>query len=203
MSDDRNAHPDEATLNEFLDEVLDPEIRRQVEAHLSLCLSCSAHLRELEAVFVSLESLSEKPLGRDLTPAVMAAIRPAGGLPRGFRVALAAQAIGIIGAIFLGWSSLRAGTEELYITLLGTHLVDGANTLSDFLTTVWFNTLYALDHLISGSIEFIYLPQRVSWPTLDSWLWVAVLALLWFIGNGLLLRRFPSGLKPRQVKRDG
>jgi anti-sigma factor RsiW len=197
MSDDRNAHPDEATLHEFLDGALDPEIRCQVETHVSLCTSCSARLQEIKAVFVSLETLPERPLGRDLTPGVMAAIRPMGFLPRGFRVVLAVQAIGIISALFLGWSSFRAGIEELYITLLGTYLVDGANTLSNLLAAAWFDTLSILDRLIIGSIECIDLPLRVSWPLLDKWLWIAVLTMLWFIGNRLLLRGFPSGLKPR------
>ncbi|NOX60513.1 MAG: hypothetical protein GXP42_00970, partial [Chloroflexi bacterium] len=71
------SHPSEHLLHAYLDEELAPEEQAQIAAHLAACPVCAARLHELQALFITLESLPEAPLARDLSPTVLRRIRPA------------------------------------------------------------------------------------------------------------------------------
>lgn len=98
-------HITEEQLNDYLDNLLDEPTRHSIQAHLSLCAECHSRLDEIEGVFAKLESLSDIPMPRDLTPLIMAYLpgrEPAPVWTRGF----AAQS-GIV-AGFLFWVAVQA-----------------------------------------------------------------------------------------------
>ena len=68
------AHADLIALNEYLDGALTPPARSALKAHLAGCSECAARLDELRALFATIESLPDLPLGHDLTPGVLAAL---------------------------------------------------------------------------------------------------------------------------------
>jgi anti-sigma factor RsiW len=70
MTERRNPHLADETLNEFLDQALGPAARAAAAEHLATCAACSARLEALSAVFSSLAELPPAPLGRDLRPAL-------------------------------------------------------------------------------------------------------------------------------------
>lgn len=84
-------HLEEEILNEYLDDALDVERRRAVEAHLSRCPSCRARLQSLQRLFADLDSLKIEEMGRDVTPLVLSRLPPR-RLRLGWRLALAVQA---------------------------------------------------------------------------------------------------------------
>ena len=84
-------HPSDTILNEYLDMVLPPETRAEVETHLAACSDCAARLTALRALFASLKSLPELPLQRDLTPDVLAAIQPTAAPSPALRLAAVFQ----------------------------------------------------------------------------------------------------------------
>jgi anti-sigma factor RsiW len=94
-------HLDDDTLNEYLDSALDPARRTEVETHLAACADCAVKLENLRALFAAIESVPDVPLERDLSSAVITALRGSGLHPRPMlRLIFAAQALAAL--ILLG-----------------------------------------------------------------------------------------------------
>jgi anti-sigma factor RsiW len=64
-------------LNQFLDQQLAPSERDAAQAHLAACAECRAELGALKRVMTTLASLTPEPLPIELTPRVLAQIKPA------------------------------------------------------------------------------------------------------------------------------
>lgn len=61
-------------LSPYLDGELDPDARRQVEAHLAECAPCRAALHDLRAIVAAAPGYQGAPSGRDLWPGIAAGI---------------------------------------------------------------------------------------------------------------------------------
>ena len=64
-------HPDETQLNDYLDHLLGPAERDEIETHLATCSACRKELAALEQVFTLLNDLDEAPLSADLSVRVL------------------------------------------------------------------------------------------------------------------------------------
>ena len=80
-------HLTEDQLNEYLDNLLNGQMRQSVEIHLSQCADCRNQVEALKQVFADLTNLPEIPLPRDLTPVILAKLpqeKPIHGWTRAF-----------------------------------------------------------------------------------------------------------------------
>jgi predicted anti-sigma-YlaC factor YlaD len=186
-------HLDETGLNEYLDGALPQPARQEAEAHLAACPQCAARLRELQAVFIALETLPETPLARDLSAGVVARL-PAGQAPvlgRGLTWALAAQAVLAIGCLIFAWQFADFTPVSQAVAGLQGSLVEA-------LRSAWANLS------AQGQADLASLAQNWSenlaaartlteplgiWPATAWSAGLAALGLLWLAGNGLVLRR--------------
>ena len=67
-------------LSDYLDGELDPEARRELEAHLGTCAACRDALAELNAVVGRGAALEDRPPARNLWPGVAARISGSTGV---------------------------------------------------------------------------------------------------------------------------
>ncbi|HTX91093.1 MAG TPA: zf-HC2 domain-containing protein [Anaerolineales bacterium] len=168
-------HLTETQLNEYLDDTLSAARRTQVEAHLSTCAACRAELKALRGVFQALAALPEASLPRDLTPSV---IRNASGqtIAFGWRLALAAQAglaIGLIVVFARIFSSMFHPSLVLQPLLAGWISLVGPISFG-------FPTIHFPKLVLPG--------LRLPIPTSAAAILLAVVVLLWVLGNSRLLR---------------
>jgi anti-sigma factor RsiW len=190
MPDQRNGlsgHLDEEMINLFLDGMLDEPARRWTEAHLATCARCRAELGRWHELFVALDALA--PVTRTALTSVT------GPLPRvssrRIRPWLAAQGIVAAGLLFLVWPRiagwvggiapdgvrawLTAWATDLtgWLAPIGTSATGLTVWLGDGLTSLW-------EGLTMG------MPAGVS---LLQWgVVIAVLLVIWLLGNRLLLK---------------
>jgi hypothetical protein len=182
------------TLNAYLDDALTPTARAEAEAHLAICASCAAQLHMLHAVFASLAALPEVSLSRDLSASVVASIKPARTpLTRPvinpvMRVALAFQLVLALVALAVALPFV----VQLTASLPALTSFNLANTGLQWLISTYqtFTTSFRPETLIPTT-NFTSLFTQI--PTLELSTAIIVLSLtavtlLWFVGNGLLLR---------------
>ena len=179
-------HLTEEQLNEYLDSaVFDNSITR----HLETCNDCSARLEELQRVFTALESLPEIQHPRDLTASILAQLPPrlseivSRSTPTLKWLAFAQTAAAL--AIF-AW--LASSLTPLF----------APNILPPEITNFQLPTLDSLLasivlFLSSISIEapdssVIFQPSPFDLQSTTLLLFIASAAVLWLVGNGLLLR---------------
>lgn len=169
-------HLDELTLYEYLDGELDAAANQSISAHLTTCPACQAQLTRLQQLFTTLDSLPEAPLTVDLTPRIMAAVRPAvkPALPTWWRWVVVAEGVAAaVLALFL-WPFIASLWEPMSV----------AFSLSEL-------TAPLLAWWAEWQPSFI-----LEWPTLPPLalalpiiIWLGVLGVLvGVLGNGLLLR---------------
>jgi len=169
------SHLTEATLNEYLDGVLERVADLAAEAHLTSCPDCRARLDDLQSVFDNLSLLGEKDLARDLTPSILSNL-PSPPLSPVWRLVLAIQvglSMGLLGtivqaALIFPWPkvNMHSSTATMIAVVKG---------ISFHLPNISFRTL----GLPSYSLPFSA-PITVA-------LLVAV-TILWLWGNTRLLR---------------
>lgn len=189
MSEPWEHHPDELTLHAYLDGELEADARVRLEAHLARCAACGARLAELETLFATIEALPDVPLERDLAPAVVAALEGerAAAAPR-LRWLLAFQVAAALALLFLAWPALGAwaaavwpgGDALRHLAARGAEALVAAGALGEF----------------SGAVA-----RALPVPALSPAAWGVLLAgaaLLWLVGNGLLLRR-PGDRRQRRT----
>jgi hypothetical protein len=188
-------HVPETLLNAYLDDVLKPTERKQVETHLAECSHCHDRLQELQLVFDSLAGLPEVKLERDLTPEVLDRL-PLQPVPFARTRGIAVQ-WGVVLGVSL-WSTMQVvGTIKLPSPQLLTKLILFELPVLS-LSTLQIPTI----HLPRLELPSLSLPAfsspGFSLPafnlpfTSGQMAMVTFLALvLWAIGNFTLLRSRP------------
>jgi len=184
-------HIDDSTINEYLDFALSATRRAEVEAHLATCPACATRLTALRALFASIAALPDSPLERDLSPAILNAIKrvptsqPA--LAPAIRLVFAAQAIlaliALAIAIPFAITVFPAGTVAQLTRQASTEVAQ----LGEAFSAQWSTTLIALDSTLTS----LTATPELSLPTLPMYALIAALAaatLLFIVGNGVLLR---------------
>ena len=173
-------HLTDEQLNEYLDSPPVPGLPSPVALHLDTCDECQTRLNDLRAVFTALESLPEVKLSRDLTSSVMAKLRPSwGGLP-------------IRPARTWTWLSLTQALGALVIfAWLASSFVLPPEIATYQPPTFDSLVVSALQLLSSFTFEAPTLTIQSSTIDLQSTTiltFIVSAAVLWLVGNGLLLR---------------
>jgi len=165
-------HLTDAQLNEYLDN--ETVERALLEAHLSSCEECVGRLTALKMFFTEIESLPEV----ELTSPIVLHIPSASQLPRWLtltatlQVAFALLTV-ILAAPFI--SSLVPAIETPSLTDVFLQLRSQWRIWLDILSTFRLPTLPQIPAL--------------EIPSLMVMLVLAVVSIVWLVGNGLLLRR--------------
>jgi anti-sigma factor RsiW len=183
-----STHLDPEIIHALLDGELAPEEARRAEDHLAGCLECAREASALQAVFASLASLPELPLGSDLSSVVMVRIRRPG---RGvWLVALEGACAAL--SLALVWRSLTGLVGSLGLPRLDLWLADGVRDLYAFVASASsMVSVPATRWLESLSDLRLSLPSlAVSLPQAATLVLGAV--ALGFAGNRLLLRKQPT-----------
>lgn len=189
MTDPEAMHATDEQLHAYLDGGLDPSDHARIQAHLAQCQHCQDRLEAIRALFSAIEGLPEEPLGRDLTPEVLDAIRPQIRWPARVRILVAAELLLALILLAIAWP--RAATWEA--------LPDLAQSLSGIELTWQAISREAVGSMIGLWDRTIQLVQAVAgewmppgFPTMTvPLLWSAIVGALalWLAGNGALLRR--------------
>lgn len=182
-------HLSDEQLHEYLDQAFAPETRAEAVKHLAACVDCTTRLSALQALFVTIESLPEAALSRDLAGPVTQTLRQAqddalGGrvaLPRWIRLTAGLQAALAVIALALAAPILNEYVSPFIADYQ-------PPSLTEFLVQI--QTQWAL---WVGSVSEFTLPAIPSLSLDLSSLALTLAAitafLLWVVGNGLLLRR--------------
>lgn len=187
-------HPNDETLNEYLDDALDAPARAQLAAHLAVCPRCAARLESLRALFAALDALPEEPLARDLSTSVLARLpQPieAFAAPAKFRWILAAQALAAVVLLVLVAPVALASLPIAEMTSPAQALLQSVTELIAGLAA----QTQSLGERLTDWTEQILIGVRglVALPDGTSTLWLgaglAAALVLWALGNGLLLRQ--------------
>ena len=194
MSEPGVKHPTEAELQAYLDGELNAPSQARVANHVGGCLACTQRLEQLGSLFALIESMPELALGKDLSQEVLRALPTElkrlpllAVLEAAAAVALAALGLprlassgfgGDLGQALQGWGSSGLGEFNRLIDTLGAGLRQG---------------LQGLQALGTPGV-LLGLP---SIPASQLWLLGGSAALLWAVGNGLLLRRSELRRKER------
>ena len=180
-------HPDDMILNEYLDGNLNEPVQASVQAHLDTCAACEVRLAELQRVYAALQAWPEVALKRDLSPAVLRAIRPAQLTWLGWVLAL--QAVLVIALLGLAWPFVaQSGPGQA----LGQAISDVAVLVWQMAMAAWAGWLanwQAQLTTLREAAEQLQTPE-LRLPVIAVWLLLGSAGLLWLVGNGLLLRPF-------------
>jgi hypothetical protein len=191
MSEPSINHPTEAELQAYLDGELHGQSQARVANHVGGCLACTRRLEQLGSLFALIESMPDLALGKDLSGEVLRALPSElkrlpllAMLEAAAAVALAALGLpwlassglgGDLGQALQGWGNSWLGELNQLIDTLAAGLREGLQSLST-----------------PG-----VLPGLPSIPASQLWLLGGSAALLWAVGNGLLLRRSEIRRKER------
>ena len=177
-------HISDSQLNEYLDQIIDEEMRRQCELHLSRCADCRTRLEELLKLNSTLASFTDIEIPRDLTSSIMARLpQPSASLwTRAFAVQLG-TAFGMVLFILVEVSKYIRVPE---ISSFQTPSFDFHSMLANLPYPVIGQPVLSLPQLPTFQIPLTSLQVSVI---------VAFAFLLGLVGNGILLCERPGGRK--------
>ena len=96
-------HPNEETLNDYVDELLSEAERLEVRRHLDGCPDCTCTVEELNRIVSAAGKLGEIEPTRDLLPGVRAVVnRPSRGWVRWAAAAAAIAVVALLAGLRLG-----------------------------------------------------------------------------------------------------
>ena len=179
-------HSTEAELQAYLDGELHAPSQARVANHVHGCLACTRRLEQLGSLFSLIESMPDLALGKDLSEEVLRAL-PSELKRLPLLAMLEAAAAVALAALGLPWLASSGLGGDLAQALQGwgstglgelNQLVAGLNALAGGLRQ-------GLQGLATPGI----LPSLPPIPASQIWLLGGSAALLWAVGNGLLLRR--------------
>ncbi len=175
-------HLTEEQLSEYLDN--ENTDRAQIELHLDSCDECAAHLTTLRDLFAEIESLPELALTRSLAaPFTLRPSLPA-QLPTWLPLTVTLQAIVALVALVIA--------APFVIQLLPVLELPSVSNVFIQLQTQWTTWLDMLSTLRLNSGQAFQMPTlpTISFELSSLYLMsaLAVVSMLWLVGNGLLLR---------------
>jgi hypothetical protein len=199
-------HPNEDTLNMYLDGELDADEHRRVEAHLSACETCRAELQTYQDLFIALEEIELSPTpAPDLAPDVLTRIQPS-GRTLGLRwLVPALQGTAALALLAWGWTRL-VGYWTAIASALPTKTLGGTwDRTAEWLITQWV-TLNTLPGTAWASAKsWIARPRLFGSPGFSLPQVVvagAILGMLWLACNVILLHRtIVNGKNARSIRR--
>lgn len=176
-------HLGQAAMHAYVDDELSPQARQTVQDHLARCGPCAQRVQRMQAAVNRLESLSDTPLGVDLSPRILQQLRSEGNpdtiLPWIALVQTAAAAI--ILAILLPGFQDTVGNWIGQLSMLQIRFFDLAAGIQN-------NTQIILDILQHSLPSFSEFPApRIQ--LIPVWTFFVLAAVIGVIGNTLLFKK--------------
>ncbi|MCK4489938.1 MAG: zf-HC2 domain-containing protein [Anaerolineales bacterium] len=184
----KNQHPDQDTLQAYLDQALVPGSSREVEEHLESCPACREKIAVLKKMFTRLETLPEIPLHKDFSPGVLEMIRDQKQLSRSLTWTLVFEGLAagaILGLIipalqFTPWIP-RLMNVQLEIEV-------GLNIFLAQLFSSWILWWAQLKFSFTQLVKHFQVPLEIPAALPAPWIWILLAAGLGILINGLLLK---------------
>lgn len=181
------SHPDELDLMAYVDRELPDPLRAHIRGHLGSCERCRARTEAWENLFARVESGAAVDEHIDVRTAVMRSLRRNRASSRSVRLLLIgelAASVGLLVVLFGAFSRLGPTLLQLFEPL----------ALQLVLTQSWDQFVFWIQDSLNALIQAAALawegiqvpPINVSLPA-SWWPWLAALAAVWLLGNGLLL----------------
>jgi hypothetical protein len=178
-------HLDDDTLNEYLDNILDPSSRTAVDQHLEGCADCRRRADDMRLVFQALDSIQDIAISSDLATGVMAQIRekePASRIPFWLAALIFVQVLVIVLMAIILWPS--AGN---WLIQAGQNVPEALNVLP--VENILNQPAELFGTLTSTIVEAVGSVQSPLFLSAGQWALMITLALIiWLAGNSVLLR---------------
>jgi hypothetical protein len=181
-------HPNQDTLQGYLDQVLDSKNSQLVEEHLDFCSACREQIDSLEKLYLRLGTLPEISPKIDFYPGVMGMIQDQKQVSRGITWALVIEAItaGIILGLII--PALKFSTWITHLVNTQLEIQTGINIFLAQLFSQWMLWWAQLKFAFTHFTEPFLIPLDSSTTLPTSWIWILLAAGLGLLINGLLLR---------------
>ena len=191
MSEDRRNHPDEWSLQEYLDEVLADDDRERLELHLAQCDDCTAKYASMKYLYSEMERLPDKPLTHDISARVIRSIALKEDRKPYLSRVLIAQLVAAIIVFTAIWPRISLEIANRYSLV---QLLEPLQKFEDLSAQGILFVREFLNWVHTQWIATLSMPT-IDWPITELPLTLAVggMTLLWFLGNGLLLREPVNG----------
>ncbi len=189
MSEGSTPHLDEEALQAFLDGEIGPRERELVESHLAACGDCLSRLDDLRHLFRAIEAIPDLPLERDLTPAVLHALRrPRAGAAR-LRWVAALQ-LAFAAAILI--TAVPVVASALEVSARMESWVAAAQVVLQGSLGGWVAWRASVETALAGLWQSMTKLRPAATAVMDFWPWIVAFAVLGLMANGILLR-WPRG----------
>lgn len=172
-------HLTEEEFNEYLDNEI--QDRQRVELHLSACEECAATLAALQTLFNEIGSLQELTLSRSLAAPFARDLNLRAPLPRFLTLTVTLQAALALLAIILA--------APFVIEFVSPYLTNlPMPSFTDALIQIQSQWMSWLDMLSNFRLPTAPEIPAIDLSSLAITLTLALVSMLWLVGNGLLLR---------------
>ncbi len=183
MAHSPEGHPDPLVLQSYVDGELSQEDSLALETHLGDCAACARLVAESRALVMQIRALPDTPLRRDLSGPIEARLRR----PRTSRGLLWAAALELAaGLAIVAWAWPLA--ERSARTLLPLIQDVGLTAVRSLLSS-WADPAQALLAPLGQALRFDLAVRLPSLNLAQMGTVVAAVAVLWAVGNIVLLRR--------------
>lgn len=181
-------HPNQDTLQGYLDQVLDSKNSHLVKEHLDICPACREQIDSLEKLYLRLGSLPEISLNKDFSQGLMEMIQDQKQVSRGMTWTLVIEAIitGIILGLIIPALKFSTWIPRLVNTQLEIQI--GLNIFLAQLFSQWMLWWAQLKFSFTQFTEPFQIPLDSSTILPTAWIWILLAAGLGLLINGLLLR---------------
>ena len=181
-------HPNQDTLQGYLDQVLDSKNSHLVKEHLDICPACREQIDSLEKLYLRLGSLPEISLNKDFSQGLMEMIQDQKQVSRGMTWTLVIEAIitGIILGLIIPALKFSTWIPRLVNTQL--EIQTELNIFLAQLFSQWMLWWAQLKFSFTQFTEPFQIPLDSSTILPTAWIWILLAAGLGLLINGLLLR---------------
>jgi anti-sigma factor RsiW len=193
-------HLSEETVNLYLDGELGEDERTRVEAHLSACTVCQAEVDSLQELFFALKEMADAP-APNMVPGVVARVRPRTELTSLPWVIPALQGAAAVGLVACGWVRLMD-----YLTVAARALPLEALEQTEARALEWLAIQWSALGTWSNA-AWAEAKAQMTWglpfsglnlPVTGLVVAAALVAIMWLVGNALLLGRIMYGERTAQ-----
>jgi len=186
--DSAQYHPNQDTLQGYLDQVLDSKNSRLVKGHLDFCSACQEQIDCLEKLYLRLGTLPDISPNKDFTSSVMDMIQDQKQVSRGITWTLVIEAItaGIILGLIIPALKFSTWIPRLVNTQL--EIRTGLNIFLAQLFSQWMLWWAQIKFSFTLFTNPFQIPLDPSTILPSAWIWILLSAGLGLLINGLLLR---------------
>lgn len=183
-----NVHNQEEQFHEYLDGEMSKLDRKKFELHLKECGQCQQELDKTQALFTAIESIPEIEILHDYSPSLVSRLKPTSLFSKQGNWLVAFQFLAATIFLIIAIPTLMESYPLPDESLIDPNLFEVISTIpeqiDEYIEMVFDGIDTMLLHLDSLNTQ-----DPVEFTTTLIWPMLAAATLLWFVGNGILLRK--------------